>query len=376
MVKSAASASFLEAALITLVMFTLKLDEFKTLPPATEKGRRRRGVPLEANKRSKSHVTRENEQRTLVPNIEELLFAERTRTARLEQQVKAQSALISTLISQKEVTTTKQWEVEESPEPMNRLLKLQGRVLEAVDVISAKALARAKTQEVEVESLCNARVRTARQDWEKEAQDWRARLAEKDKELQELCKLATDLKAGWARSTSDLNCSQKRVSELQLQVSTLELAKSLLHKQILELKRSNLHLRTEHSQLLSRAVSPLPLRKSSTPARPERVSEHREGAVSHLRHLLELERKNLRAAKSALADELRDRAGLESGLKDALCNLKVELDTAKSKGSAGGLVEVLEGQRKLLEALRERAAGLSSAYTGLQLVLPEQELGV
>ena len=357
-------------------MFTLKLDEFKTLPPGTEKGRPRRGAPLESNKRSKSHAARESEPRNAAPSLEELLLAERTRTATLEKQLKAQSTLISTLISQKEATELKEWKAEEGTEPMNRLLKLQGRVLEAVDVISSKALARAKTQEVEVESLYNARVRTARQDWEKEAQEWRARLVQRDTELQELSKLATELKSGWTRSVADLHQCQRQVAQLQLQVSTLELAKSLLHKQILELKRSHMQLQTEHSLYLSRAVSPLPLRKSSTPARPDRAGEHREGAVSHLRHLLELERRNLRAAKSALADELRGRADLESGLKDALSNIKAELCAVRSKGSAAGLVEVLAGQKKLLEALRERAAGLSSAYTGLNVELPEQELDV
>jgi predicted nucleic acid-binding protein len=319
-------------------------------------------------------VPRENEHRN--PELEELLLAERARTAALEKQLKAQSSFLATVLDQRETVEKKECTLEENTEPMTRLMRLQGQMLEAVNVISARVMTRAKTQEAVVETLCSVRVRTARESLEKQIEELKVRLAERDKELEDLSKLATELKTSWTCCASQFHQSQQQVADLKLKITTLELAKSLLHKQILELKRTNQQLQTDSS--LSRAVSPLPLppRKSSTPVRTERNNESMGGAVSHLRHLLELERKNLRAAKSALADELRLRTDLEAGLKDALYSIKAEIDIGKSRNSAGELIAVLEGQKKLLEVLRERAAGMSSSYFGLKVGLPVLDLDV
>ena len=326
-------------------MFTLKLDEFRSIPSSQK--RRKLG-----NKRGASHVQGEE------MNALETGKAEKEKRWALEEEVKTQKMMIEMLVRErKEAAGRTQGS---AGMEMEKLMQLQGRVMEAVEVITTKAAARSLSSHSQLESLYNHRIQTARQPLEKEILELKSQLLEREQELAQLCTLMTELKTELVRCNENLVISQQELKAVKFKNSSLELAKSMLHKQIIDLKRSNSQLRTDNSQLSTRSISPLAnTRKTSTPIRDfSDRNDHISNAISHLQHLVNTEKRNLRAVKSALARELKVKTMVEAGLNEALIEIKAEIE--KNKGNR---VEILEKQRKMIEGLIEKSAGIENYYT-------------
>jgi regulator of replication initiation timing len=312
-------------------------------------------MKLDIEKRQERYVRREQEYRRTILDYEE--------------QLRIQSSSVPLSLG------------DQANKNISKIAELQEKVLENIGYIQHKTSRILQTQEEDIVKQFNSKLTIKERELEEEKRrklDGVGNFAEKEDKLireMELMKASIEF----------IETKNKKLSvenqELRVQFKSQETDRDTLLRQIVQLKREMTTLKEElakykegpeplHIEELSVEKPDISMRSMSNRKGSANVGEESmnryEQVINRLKKMIELERKNLRAARTAHAKELESRTELEQLLRRCVDDVKQEIQRRRTEqrqrsrdqeltaADREKIIEVLLSQERVLTLLYDK----------------------
>lgn len=270
---------------------------------------------------------------------------------------------------------------EQANKNLSKIQELQDKVIENIGYIQHKTSKILQSQEEDIVKQFNSKLTIKEKELDEEKRrklEGVGNFAEKESQLVRELELMR-------ASIEFIESKNKKLTidnqELRIEYKSQENDREILMRQIVLLKRDNAGLKEELAKYKEGQVSarlddfsrdkhetsiPHTMHKGDSQAFNDESMSRYEQIISRLKKMIELERKNLRAARTAHAKELESRTELEQLLRKCVDDVKQEIqrrrneqrvrskDAELSPADREKIIEVLLSQERVLTLLYDK----------------------